>query len=77
MRIYCATNIGLAVPKSWLALFLLHVLQSAHGDSKDCALRNSNILTKPKAILAMGYGVVSDIATPAERGGFVDELLLG
>ncbi|CAI6336636.1 unnamed protein product [Periconia digitata] len=59
--IYCAANVGLAVQNNWTALFLLRMLQSAGG----------------AATIAMGYGVVSDIATPSERGGFVGQLLLG
>lgn len=35
------------------------------------------MLTKLKATIAIGYGVVSDIAAPSERGGFVGGLLLG
>ena len=30
-----------------------------------------------KATIAIGYGVISDIAAPSERGGFVGALLLG
>ena len=34
MGIYCAANIGLAVQKSWLALFLLRMVQSAGSAGK-------------------------------------------
>ncbi len=30
-----------------------------------------------EATIAMGYGVVSDIASPSERGGYVGAVLLG
>ncbi|KAL8798070.1 MAG: hypothetical protein Q9182_006981 [Xanthomendoza sp. 2 TL-2023] len=59
--IYLAANVGLAVQRSWTALFLLRMLQSAGG----------------AATIAIGYGVISDIAAPSERGGFVGTLLLG
>ncbi|KGO65032.1 Major facilitator superfamily domain, general substrate transporter [Penicillium expansum] len=52
---------GLAVQNSWIALFLLRMMQSAGG----------------AATIAMGYGVISDIAPPSERGGYVGVVLLG
>ncbi|KAF2108601.1 major facilitator superfamily domain-containing protein [Lophiotrema nucula] len=61
MTIYCAANIGLAVQSTWTALFILRMLQGAGG----------------AATIAIGYGVVSNIASPSERGGFVGTLLLG
>ncbi|KAJ5657798.1 Major facilitator superfamily domain general substrate transporter [Penicillium longicatenatum] len=59
--IYVIANIGLAVQNSWIALFLLRMMQSAGG----------------AATIAMGYGVISDIAAPSERGGYVGVVLLG
>ncbi|KAJ5714851.1 Major facilitator superfamily domain general substrate transporter [Penicillium malachiteum] len=59
--IYVVANIGLGAQSSWVALFLLRMLQSAGG----------------AATIAMGYGVISDIAAPSERGGYVGVLLLG
>ncbi|KAJ5774118.1 MFS general substrate transporter [Penicillium paradoxum] len=59
--IYAIANIGLAVQSSWIALFLLRMVQSAGG----------------AATIAMGYGVISDIAPPSERGGYVGVVLLG
>ncbi|KAJ5514350.1 Major facilitator superfamily domain general substrate transporter [Penicillium fimorum] len=59
--IYAVANIGLAVQNSWIALFLLRMMQSAGG----------------AATIAMGYGVISDIAPPSERGGYVGVVLLG
>lgn len=31
MGVYCAANVGLALQKSWTALFILRMLQSAGG----------------------------------------------
>ncbi|KAI8939501.1 hypothetical protein NX059_003272 [Plenodomus lindquistii] len=61
MGIYCVANVGIAVQSSWAALFVLRMVQSAGS----------------AATIAIGYGVVADIAGPAERGGFVGTLLLG
>ncbi|KAF2671661.1 MFS general substrate transporter, partial [Microthyrium microscopicum] len=61
LAIYCGANIGLALQDSWPALFVLRMLQSAGG----------------AAVIAIGYGTVSDIAAPAERGGYVGIVLLG
>ncbi|KAL1791979.1 hypothetical protein ACET3X_009730 [Alternaria dauci] len=61
MLIYTAANVGLAVQRSYPALLVLRMLQSA-GSS---------------GTIAFGYAVVSDIATPAERGGFIGAVLLG
>ncbi|KAH7077308.1 major facilitator superfamily transporter [Paraphoma chrysanthemicola] len=58
---YTVANIGLAVQRSYWALLLLRMVQSA-GSS---------------GTISFGYAVVSDIATPAERGGFVGAVLLG
>lgn len=61
MSVYCVANVGLALQSSWIALFILRMLQSAGG----------------AATIAIGYGVVSDIASPSERGGYVGAVLLG
>ena len=56
--IYIAANIGLALQKSYAALFILRCLQSS-GSS---------------GTIALGYGVVADVSSTAERGiymGFV------
>ncbi|KAI9369765.1 major facilitator superfamily domain-containing protein [Aspergillus egyptiacus] len=55
MLIYAAANIGLAIQNTWLALFLLRMVRSAANP----------------ATIAMGYGVISDISPPSERGGYV------
>ncbi|KAF2115014.1 major facilitator superfamily domain-containing protein [Lophiotrema nucula] len=61
MAIYCAANIGLALQNSWTALFILRMVQSSGS----------------AATIALGYGVVADIATPAERSEFVSGMVLG
>ena len=59
--IYLAANIGLATQRSYAALLLLRCLQSA-GSS---------------GTIALGYGVISDIATPAERGKYLGPAAAG
>jgi multidrug resistance protein len=59
--IYLAANIGLATQKSYAALLVLRCLQSA-GSS---------------GTIALGYGVISDIATPAERGRYLGPAAAG
>ncbi|KAI6763302.1 hypothetical protein HG531_013199 [Fusarium graminearum] len=61
MTIYCAANIGLAFQSNWTALFVLRMVQSAGS----------------AATIALGYGVVSDIAPPSERGSLVSIMVLG
>ncbi|KAF1991730.1 putative MFS transporter [Aulographum hederae CBS 113979] len=59
--IYFAANIGLATQKSYAALLVLRCLQSA-GSS---------------GTVALGYGVISDVATPAERGKYLGPVAAG
>ncbi|MCJ1313724.1 hypothetical protein MMC25_007404 [Agyrium rufum] len=59
--IYLAANIGLATQKSYAALLILRCLQSA-GSS---------------GTIALGYGVISDVATPAERGKYLGPAAAG
>lgn len=59
--IYLAANIGLATQRSYGALLVLRCLQSA-GSS---------------GTIALGYGVISDIATPAERGKYLGPVAAG
>ncbi|KAI4609104.1 hypothetical protein J4E80_008852 [Alternaria sp. BMP 0032] len=58
---YTVANVGLAVQRSYPALLVLRMVQSA-GSS---------------GTISFGYAVVSDIATPAERGGYIGAVLLG
>ena len=53
--IYVASNIGLALTKTYWLLMLLRAIQ-ATGNS---------------ATVALGAGVIADIATPNERGGYL------
>lgn len=59
--IYTAANFGLAFQNSYAALLVLRCLQSA-GSS---------------GTVAFGYGVVADIATPAERGRYIGPMAAG
>lgn len=59
--IYLASNIGLATQKSYAALIVLRCLQSA-GSS---------------GTVALGFGVIADICTPAERGKYLGPVAAG
>ncbi|KAL9116965.1 MAG: hypothetical protein Q9187_006503 [Circinaria calcarea] len=59
--IYVAANLGLAVQRSYPALLVLRMVQSA-GSS---------------GTISIAYGVVADIASPAERGSYVGAVLCG
>lgn len=61
LAIYCAADVGLALQRSWPALLVLRMVQSV-GSS---------------ATISIAYGVVADIASPAERGSFVGAVLCG
>jgi len=61
LGIYVVANIGLALQRSYPALLVLRMIQSA-GIS---------------GVFAIAYGVVADIASPAERGGFVGIVSFG
>lgn len=59
--IYFAANIGLATQNSYAALLVLRALQSA-GSS---------------GTVALGYGVIADVCTPAERGKYLGPVAAG
>ncbi|RSL44713.1 hypothetical protein CEP54_014575 [Fusarium duplospermum] len=61
LSLYVATNVGIALQRSAVALLLLRMLQSA-GIS---------------GTFSVAYGVIADISTPAERGAFVSALSFG
>ncbi|KAF2969968.1 hypothetical protein GQX73_g3601 [Xylaria multiplex] len=61
LSIYFVANIGLALQSSYPALLVLRMVQSA-GIS---------------GTISLGYGVISDIATPSERGSYVGIFALG
>jgi MFS family permease len=59
--IYVTANVGLALQDRYAALLLLRMLQSLGAS----------------ATVAIGYGVVADIATPAERGRVLGPAMVG
>ena len=84
LSIYLAANVGLSLQNTYPGLLVLRMLQSAGSSGwcfvslpgSSCGLR---VLTKPcvAGTIALGYGVISDITTRAERGFYVGILLLG
>lgn len=61
LTIYLVANIGLAAQRSFPALLVLRMLQSA-GSS---------------GTISLGYGIISDITTTTRRGFYVGIMLLG
>ncbi|PVH74176.1 chloramphenicol resistance protein, partial [Cadophora sp. DSE1049] len=61
LSLYFCANVGIALQNSFVSLLLLRMLQSA-GIS---------------GTFSVAYGVIADIATPAERGAFVAALSFG
>ena len=59
--VYVAASIGLALQDRYAALLVLRMLQSLGAS----------------ATVAIGYGVVADVARPAERGAMVGPTLVG
>jgi multidrug resistance protein len=57
--LYFAANLGLASQNNYAALLVLRCVQSAGASGT----------------ISVAYGVISDIATPAERGGYVGVLM--
>jgi MFS family permease len=76
--IYFAANIGLAVQDSYAALLALRMLQSAgaSGQPLSGSITAANgLMGSLTGTIAIAYGVISDIATPAERGSYVGVLM--
>ena len=59
--IYCAASVGLALQRSYVALLLLRMLQSARSSGA----------------IALAHGVIGDIAAPHERGIYVGTTHIG
>ena len=55
LALYLSANMGLALQKNYVALLVLRCLQSAGASST----------------IALAYGVIADISTPAERGSYM------
>ncbi|KAM0415688.1 hypothetical protein ACHAPT_013359 [Fusarium lateritium] len=71
-----SANIGIALQRSFPALLVLRMLQSA-GSSGTCLVAYAGYLALTEtAMISAGYGVIADITTVNERGGFVGVLLV-
>src|SRR5450755_1923893 len=76
MLIYFFANVGLAQQKSFPALLVLLMLQSAGNSGKSTSQFLVYIkLTVTLGTISLAYGVISDIASPAERGLYVGLVL--
>jgi len=75
-----ASNVGLALQNSYPALFVLRMVQSAGASGEwhwglQRAFRAMR-LTAETGSYGAAYGIVADITTVEERGGYVGTLLL-
>ena len=59
MVFYLGANLGLAIQSRYMALLILRCVQSAGASST----------------IALAYGIISDISTPAERGSYMGILM--
>ena len=81
LSIYLAANIGLGLQNTYAGLLVLRGIQSA-GSSGVLFITTTSLsplLTQQCTLgtISLGYGVLSDITTRAERGSYVGVLLLG
>jgi MFS family permease len=76
LLIYLVANVGLALQRNFVALLLLRMLQSAGISGKFDSSMGYTCLRK-EGTISLGYGVLADIATPAERGLYVGLFSLG
>lgn len=76
--IYISANVGLALQSSFPALFVIRMIQSAgiSGAKINQVLRVHQELTHLRSF-AITYGVVTDIASPAERGSYIGLIAFG
>ena len=78
--LYFASNIGLALQRSYPALLVLRMLQSAGGSGKFAGTKIEILSCETYHALgtiSIAYGVVADLASPAERGSYVGAVLCG
>ena len=70
LTIYIAANIAIILANTYSALLGLRVLQALAISGMPCVL----ILSPPlisSGTFSIAYGVITDVASPAERGSFV------
>lgn len=75
LTIYVVANIALAHTQTYaqlLGLRLLQALGSSGMQILSCAFPSRRPRLKFLGVIAIGYGVISDVASPSERGSFVN-----
>lgn len=72
LTLYVAVNIATASAHSYVALLVLRLFQALTISGKTLiSWLNTTITLIGKGVFSVAYGVVTDIATPAERGSYV------
>lgn len=70
LSLYLAANIAIALSNSYVVLLSLRVLQ-ALAISGMFSILSAGLLLMSSGTFSIAYGVVTDVASPAERGSFV------
>lgn len=60
LALYLSANLGLAIQNDYVALLVLRCLQSVGASST----------------VALAYGIIADVSTPAERGSYMAILMV-
>lgn len=71
LSLYLGANIAIALSKSYSALLGLRVLQALAISGMLFPSRSLDRLLISSGTFSIAYGVVTDVASPAERGSFV------
>lgn len=79
LTLYLVANVGIALQRSFAAMLVLRMLQSAgiSGMLPSCTTARARKLTLNQGTYSVAYGVIADIAAPSERGAFVGAVSFG
>lgn len=75
--IYFAANLGLSLQNTYAGLLVLRMLQSAGSSGLLGGISLRELANTIEGTISLGYGVIADITTRADRGSYVGILLLG
>ena len=72
LSLYIGANIAIVLSDTYSALLSLRVLQALAISGMPFLSYNFRVgLLKPPGTFSVAYGVITDVASPAERGSFV------
>lgn len=76
LSLYIGANIAIVLANSYSALLGLRILQALAISGMRSVLILGSLLTSP-GTFSIAYGVITDVASPAERGSFVSAVSFG